>query len=197
MYETWSQAGEERGPRQEGRWRRRWSTEPPERSLDQVPGLGDVPIILLAYICIQGRVFFNQRGTNCSNIQLSRPVTLRQIFYYWRWLQCFNGRQTMQECLLMQQYGNMIELSWPSPSNVAMILDDTWQQHNIYRCVSPTYKWCNDAANPCTHRGRTKSNVANLDDHVFTTLHCKKHKMEKSTNVSFSRILASTSYNMI
>ena len=57
MYETWSQAGEERGLPQEGRWRRRWSTEPPERSLGQVPGLGGVPIILVACICIQGRVF--------------------------------------------------------------------------------------------------------------------------------------------
>ena len=56
---------------------------------------------------------------------------------------------------------------------------DSSTRIQIYRCVSPTYKWCNDAANPCTHRGRTKSNVANLDKHVFTTLHCKKHKMEK------------------
>ena len=57
MYETWSQAREERGLPQEGRWRRRWSTEPPERSLGQAPALGGGTIILIPCICSQGRVF--------------------------------------------------------------------------------------------------------------------------------------------
>ena len=182
MYDTWSQAGEEQGPPQEGMWRRRWSTEPPERSLGQVPGLGGVPIILIASICIQGRVFFSTNEVQIVPIFSYRD--LRPSVKYFTTDDGYNvlmvARQCKNACWCSSMATRMNYLDchlqmfrWYSMTR------DSNTRILIYRCVSPTYKWCNDASNPCTHRGRTKSNVANLYEHVFTTFHCKKHKMEK------------------
>ena len=120
MYETWSQAGEERGPRQEGRWRRRWSTEPPERSLGQVPGLGGVPIILIACICIQGRGF---------------QPTRRKLFQY----SVIETCDPQINILLL----TMVTMFQWSPDNARMLVDAAVWQHD-WIILTLTLKCCDD-----------------------------------------------------
>ena len=121
MYETWSQAREERGLPQEGRWRRRWSKEPPERSLGQVPGLGGVPIILIACICIQGRVF-----STTNEVQMFQYSVIKTC-------------DPQTNILLL----TMVTMFQWSIYNVRMLVDAAvWQQEWII--LTHTFKCCND-----------------------------------------------------